>query len=57
LEVSTGGVARDLEETEDIVDCLEESELEEVRLRTRLWNLVAGLRGEGGEDGKETELA
>ena len=56
--MSTGGVARDLEETEEIVDCLEESELVEVRrLRRRLWNLVAGLRGDGGEDGKEMELA
>jgi len=57
LEVRTGGVARDLEETEESVDCLEERELEEVRLRTRLWNLEAGVRGEGGEDGKEIELA
>ena len=39
------------------MDCLEERELEEVRLRTRLWNLEAGVRGEGGEDGKEIELA
>lgn len=52
----TGGVARDLEETEERVEYLEESELEEVRVRSRLWNLVAGERGEGGEDGKETEL-
>jgi hypothetical protein len=57
LEVRTGGVARDLEETEEIVEYREESELEEVRLRRRLWNLVAGVRGEGGEDGNETELA
>jgi hypothetical protein len=28
------GVARDLEEAEESVDCREESELEEVRLRT-----------------------
>ena len=53
----TGGVTRDLEETEESVDCREESELEEVRLRTRSWSLVAGDRGEGGEDGKEMELA
>ena len=57
LEVRTGGVARDLEDTEETVECLEESELEEARLRSRLWNLVAGVMGEGGEDGKETELA
>jgi len=57
LEVRTGGVARDLEEMEEIVECREESELEEVRLRRRLWNLVVGVRGEGGEDGNETELA
>lgn len=56
MEVRTGGVARDFEEAEESVECREESELEEVRLRRRLWNLVAGVRGEGGEDGKETEL-
>lgn len=49
----------DLEEAEEIVEYLEESELEleVVRLRSRLWNLVAGERGEDGEDGKETEFA
>lgn len=49
----------DLEETEESVEYREESELEEVRLRlrSRLWNLVAGVRGEEGEDGKETEFA
>lgn len=55
----TGGVATDLEETEESVDCREESELEEVRLRLRmrLWTLVVGGGGEGGEDGKEMEFA
>lgn len=36
LEVRMGGVARDLEETEESEERREESELEEVRLRTRL---------------------
>ena len=36
FEVRTGGVARDLEETEETVECLEESELEEARLLSRL---------------------
>ena len=59
LDVRTGGVASDLEETEESVEYREDSELVEVRLwlRTRLWNLVAGAKGEDGEDGKETEFA
>lgn len=35
---------------------LEESELGEVQLQKRLWNLIAGVRGEGGEDGEEVKL-
>jgi hypothetical protein len=57
LEVRTGGVARDFEVTEEREERRDDVELEEARLRTRLWNLAAGERGEGGEDGKETEFA